>query len=246
MTFPVETLHSARRRVGQVSPPAAQLTISRLPPVAMKALSDCARLRLCQNASRNQPIAVRPTPKAVERRPHDVVVVDESGLEGRLVARFLEGAKVGGAMPVDWGIVGANHRHEVIGVANHLFDRWGRQRVCSLPVVPLKSVELPLDDGARTGRGQVLRGRDRNPHGHSDRGCCDDRLERAHDDLVLKLPGSSYDHRSEMVSIRLGDLTWLPPINVTFPRIVDGPNLLPPCCTGVTFERQRPGWRENA
>ena len=61
-------------------------------------------------------------------------------------------------MPVDRGIVVANHRHEVIGVAEHLLDRGGRERVRRLPIVPLKGVELLLDDGARAGGGQILRG----------------------------------------------------------------------------------------
>src|SRR6202453_1688059 len=95
--------------------------------------SDCACLGLREYAARNQPIAVRRTPKTVERCPNDVIVVDEGRLEGRLearlVARFLKGAKISAAMPVDWRIVIANHCHELVGVAKHLLDRRSGERV---------------------------------------------------------------------------------------------------------------------
>ena len=41
----------------------------------------------------------------------------------------------------------ANHRHEVVGVAEHFLDRGGCQRVGRLPVVVLKTIQLSLDDG---------------------------------------------------------------------------------------------------
>jgi len=59
-----------------------------------------------------------------------------------------KGAKLDAAMPVNRAIVVANHRHEVVGVAKHLLDRWGSQRVGRVSIVPRKRIELPFDDGA--------------------------------------------------------------------------------------------------
>src|ERR1700677_3047781 len=162
---------SARRRFrGRLVRAALRLQhrAVRLRHEAPKPQSDCARLGLREYAARNQPIAIRRTPKAVERRPNDFIVIDKGRLEACLVARFLKGAEVGAAMPVDGGIMVANHRHEVIGVAKHVLDRRGRERVRRLPVVPLKGVELPLDNGARAGGGQIIREGGPGPQGHRD------------------------------------------------------------------------------
>src|ERR1700678_4239778 len=130
--------------------------------------SDCACLGLREYAARNQPIAVRRTPKTVERCPNDVIVVDEGCLEARLVARLRKGAKISAAMPVDWRIVIASDSHELFGVAKHLLDRRSGERVSRRPIVPLKSVELPLDDRARAGGGQIVREAGPDPQGHCD------------------------------------------------------------------------------
>src|ERR1700677_252287 len=146
MIFPVQAPHSTRRcfreRLVRATP-SLQHRAVRLRHEAPKPQSDCAPFGLREYAARNQPIAVRHAPKAIERRPHDIVAVNEGRLKTRLVARFFKGAKVGTAVPIDGRIMVANHRHELIGVAEHVLDRGGCQRVSRLPIVPLKGVELP-------------------------------------------------------------------------------------------------------
>ena len=107
-----------------------------------------ARFSLREYAARDQPITARRAPKSVERCPNDIIIIGQRGLEARLVARFLKRPKVSAAMSVDRRIVVTNHRHEMIGVAEHVLDRGGGKRVRRLPIVPLKRVELPLYNGA--------------------------------------------------------------------------------------------------
>src|SRR5271163_1883557 len=111
MMSPVQAPLSARRCAGQISPQGAQLTCRAFCLGERAIGSDCACLRSLQHAARDEPVAVRVPPQAVERSPHDVVIVDESRLQACFVALYREFAKLDAAMSVDRSIAVANDSH---------------------------------------------------------------------------------------------------------------------------------------